>query len=304
MKTRNEKIFDLLYNNGLDWEANKLPLIAQVKEDSEVNKDTSFVRTLHTNSYGVFRSDNKEHLGTVGERYEIFQNSELAGTLVDACDGLDLEVKRGGTLKGGKKVFLQIVLPETTIGNSGIMRYLTAMNSHDGSSSIGFGTTNTVIVCTNTFHKAMSDVQSIRHTISYSQRIKEAVESIKMAVVGENQLMDEFKRMADIKIEDDKYVVDLVSKIFKADKDSVGSTRKVNQVTQMAQDIRKDIGIHGNNLWGLFNGITRYTNHSAVQADKALESVMVGTGQKMNDLAYKEIMKQVYKSLEKTMVQV
>ena len=65
----------------------------------------------------------------------------------------------------------------------------------------------------------------------------------------------------------------------------------------MAQDIRTDIGIHGNNLWGLFNGITRYTNHSQVSSDKSNENVMVGQGAKMNEIAFNEIMMQVERSL-------
>ena len=76
--------------------------------------------------------------------------------------------------------------------------------------------------------------------------------------------------------EGEKYVVDLVSKVLKVNPDEKASTRKSNQVRQMAQDIRTDINQHGDNLWGLFNGITRYTNHSQVKSEKSLENVMVG----------------------------
>ena len=197
---RFNKVFNLLDQNGLNWSTKKHPLYAKIDEQEII-----------TDNYGTFRSDNNEHLGTVKDRYEIFQNYELAETLVDACAGMDLEVKKGGTLQGGKKVFLQIVLPESQVGNSGIKRYLTALNSHDGSSSIGFGTTNKVVFCSNTFHAAMRDVQGIRHTASYSDRVKDAIQSIKQAITGESLLMDNFKRMSDIKIEDDKFVIDLVS---------------------------------------------------------------------------------------------
>jgi len=283
---RFNKVFNLLDANGLNWNVKKEPLFAKIGENE-----------IMTDNFGTFRSDNDGHLGTVKDRYEIFQNSELAETLVDACDGMNLEVKKGGTLQGGKKVFMQIVLPDSSVGNSGIKRYLTALNSHDGSSSIGFGTTNQVVFCSNTFHSAMKDVQGIRHTTSYSERVKDAVESIRQAITGESLLMDNFNRMSDIKIADDKYVIDLVQKILKVDPSEKASTRKTNQVTQMAQDIRTDINQHGNNLWGLFNGITRFTNHSQVKTEKSLENVMVGTGARMNELAFQQIMKEVEKSL-------
>ena len=75
------------------------------------------------------------------------------------------------------------------------------------------------------------------------------------------------------------------------------STRKANQVQTMAKDIYTDIGIHGRNLWGLFNGITRYTNHSATSKDKSLDSVMVGQGARMNEQAFNQIMIEVENSL-------
>lgn len=286
--TKNEKIFDLLYDNSLAWEAVKKPLFA--KDENE--------QLLSTDSFGIFRSDNSKHLGTVKERYEIFQNKELAGTLIDACEGLDLQVTKGGQIAGGKKIYLQIALPEETIGNSKIKRYLTALNSHDGSCSIGFGTTNTVVACSNTFYRAMRDMTKIRHTESYFQKVTDTIEGIKKAIHGENELMENFQRMSDIKIQDEKFIVDLVSKVLSVDKNSEASTRKSNQVKTMAENIRTDINIHGDNLWGLFNGITRFTNHSQVKADKSLENVMVGQGARMNEIAFKEIMQQVEASLQ------
>ncbi len=290
--TQNEKIFDLLYDNGLAWEANKVPLYATLNEGT--SKETV---TVKTDTFGVFRSDNNEMLGTCKDRYQVFQNKELAKTIVEAAGSLNLEVKGGGALQGGRKTFLQVKLDDATVGNSGIKRNLTALNSHDGSCSIGFGTTNTVVVCANTFHQAMRNLTKIRHTESYSTRVKAAVDSIKEAITGESLLIDNFKRMSDIKIEDDAYVINLVSKVLNVKSDEKASTRKANQVTAMAQDIRTDINIHGNNLWGLFNGITRYTNHTAVSKDKSMDSIMAGQGARMNDIAFKQIMAQVENSM-------
>ena len=290
--TKNEKIFDLLYENGLAWEANKVPLYATL--NGCTIKDNVIVKT---DNFGVFSADNNKLLGTCKDRYQIFQNTELAETIVEAAGSLNLEVKSGGALQGGKKTFLQVKLEDEIVGNSGIKRNLTALNSHDGSCAIGFGTTNTVVVCTNTFHQAMKELTKIRHTASYSSRVKDAIESIKMALTGENLLIDNFKRMSDTKIKDDKFVIDLVSKILSVNSNEKASTRKANQVQTMARDIHKDIGIHGNNLWGLFNGITRYTNHSATSKDKSLDSIMVGQGAKMNEEAFNQIMFEVEKRL-------
>ena len=290
--TKNEKIFDLLYENGLAWEANKIPLYAKLNEGTDKEKIT-----VQTDTFGVFRSDNNSLLGICKDRYQVFQNKELAETIVEAAGSLNLEVRSGGALQGGRKTFLQVKLEDAIVGNSGIKRNLTALNSHDGSCSIGFGSTNTVVVCTNTFHQAMKGLTKIRHTESYSRRVKEAVESIKLAISRESLLIQNFEKMSDTKIQDDKFVIDLVSKILNVNYKEKTSTRKANQVQTMAKDIYKDIGIHGNNLWGLFNGITRYTNHSAISKEKSLDSVMVGQGSKMNEYAFNQIMMEVEKSL-------
>lgn len=290
--TQNEKIFDLLYDNGLAWEANKVPLYATLNEGTSKENVT-----VQTDTFGIFRSDNNDMLGTCKDRYQVFQNKELAQTIVDAAGSLNLEVKGGGALQGGRKTFLQVKLDDATVGNSGIKRNLTALNSHDGSCAIGFGTTNTVVVCTNTFHQAMRHLTKIRHTESYSTRVKSAVDSIKEAISGEGLLIDNFKRMSDTKIKDDAYVINLVSKVLNVNPNEKASTRKANQVTAMASDIRTDLNIHGDNLWGLFNGITRYTNHTAVSKDKSMDSIMAGQGARMNDIAFKQIMMQVENSL-------
>ena len=91
---KQEQIYDLLYENKLTWEVLKLPLVAEL--DSEI---------LLTNSFGTFRSDTKEQLGTVGEKYHVFQNQELAKTILEAAEGLKLEVTKGGELQNGRKVF-------------------------------------------------------------------------------------------------------------------------------------------------------------------------------------------------------
>ena len=98
--TKNEKIFDLLYENGLAWEANKVPLYATLNKGTDKENVT-----VQTDTYGVFRSDNNELLGTCKDRYQVFQNKELAETIVDAAGRLNLEVTKGGTLQGGRKTF-------------------------------------------------------------------------------------------------------------------------------------------------------------------------------------------------------
>lgn len=282
--TKNERVFELLSNNDLTWTVNRLPLIGRTTNDDGI------ITELETNSFGNFRNDTGEHLGTVGEKYQVFQNYELAETIVEASEGMNLEVSRGGMLQNGKKVYLQIGLPDELIGESKVKRYITALNSHDGSSSIGFGTSNTVVICQNTFNKSMRDVSRIRHTMTAKERVTAAMEDIRRSILGEEMIMTQFKQMCDTKLEDE-ILEKIIKSCFKVtDVNEAPSTRKMNQMTQVAADIATDVKIHGNNLWALFNGITRYTNHHMVKPDKQAEHLMVGQGAKINAVAFDTIM--------------
>lgn len=281
----NEQTFELLEATGLNWTVNKLALTGPEGEATE--------------SYGLFRNDNGKWLGTVGPRYTPMQNHELASTIIDACQGVGIEAKRGGQLSGGRRVYLQAALTDEYIGKSGVKRYITALNSHDGSTAIGFGATNQVVICENTFHMAYTsgDLTKFRHTPSAKERINAAMLQLRSALAAEQQLMDNFKRMADTGLKEDmvtKVLERIIKRGFAVEGNEEISTRKRNQLVNLNGAIERELNDEGRTLWGLFNGITRYTNHIAApkngsEADR-MEYLMSGGGYKLNAIAYEEIM--------------
>ena len=70
------------------------------------------------------------------------------------------------------------------------------------------------------------------------------------------------------------------------------STRKKNQAKEIADVLGAEIKSHGATLWGLFNGVTYYTNHVA-NKDKTEDYVMLGAGYDKNKKAFDEIMSYV-----------
>jgi hypothetical protein len=205
---------------------------------------------------------------------------------------MDISEKfRGGELYGGKKVYYQAQLQDEQIANDTIKRYITGLNSHDGSSSIGFGFTNTVVVCQNNFYMAMKEVNRFRHSASSRQRVELAREEIRKTLKAESSLMDNYKRMADTKISSvvTKRVIADLFKFLEEDFDKDVkdfSTKKVNDLSKFNQILESELKSHGSTLWGLFNAVTWKTNHQDVKGDKGLENVMVGTGYKKNLNAY------------------
>jgi phage/plasmid-like protein (TIGR03299 family) len=270
------KTFELLSDTKTTWGVTKKPLTCPDGYPTE--------------SFGIYRNDNNKWLGTVGKTYEMMQNATLAENIIEAS--MDISEKfRGGELYGGKKVYYQAQLLDTQIANDTIKRYITGLNSHDGSSSIGFGFTNTVVVCQNTFYMAMKEVNRFRHSASAQQRVELAREEIRRVLKAESGLMDNYKRMADTKI-NTAVTKRVIADLFKFSEDDFDkdtkefSTKKVNDLSKFNDILESELSSHGQTLWGLFNAVTWKTNHQDVKENKGLENVMVGSGYRKNLNAY------------------
>jgi len=276
--TTNEKIFNVLQKTDTNWNVSKIPLKA-ITNDEEV---------LHTETFGLFRSDNNDWLGSVGNRYEVMPNSELAEIMVGIQDRFGGEIL-GGQLQGGKKIYYQMTLPSERIGNDVIKRHITCLNSHDGTSSIGFGSTNMVVSCSNMFHRAMKDLSKFRHTMSASDRLAVAVTEFQKALDSDRGLMDDFHAMSQVQI-DETILEKVMSSVFSVDmqsKMSDTSTRKQNQLSQFQVALAKETREKGGTLWGLFNAVTYYTNHLEKKQD--FNYLMNGAGYKKNLTAFNTI---------------
>ena len=294
--TTNEIIFEVLQSTGLNWNVNKETL-------------TTESGIVVPNKFATVRSDNSGVLGIVGDRYEILQNSDMAHTIYEAGAEVfdkDLNVSHpwnnaqtlggfgnfgGGSLRSGEKVFLQLQLPEAYIGKSGVKRFITITNSHDGSSSLGFGTTNQVVCCENTFAMAHKTLSKIRHTASMQERVDESVDNIRKMLGFEEKQMEIFNEASNRSF-DRQHIQDIVKAVFGKDinsKQKEIATRTQNQMLVLSNDISTSIDEQGETLWALFNGVTRYTNHSRVSRDKDY-SLMFGADARINEQAYRTML--------------
>ena len=287
MKTIHEKTFDLLESTGLNWTVKKQPLFAVIDE-----------KNIITNSFGIMKGE--KHLGTVGTQYEPFQNFQLAETIIQATESLNLQTTRGGSLQDDRKIYLQAEISDEFIGKSAIKRWITALNSHNGSTSIGFGSSNTTVVCQNTFHHAYKDLSKFRHTTSAVERIKQAMQQLRQTLLLDEQLMTGFKKMANLELNDEivERVLNNIFKLNQFEKQDDISTKKTNQITEFAGSLNQSINEQGKTVWALFNAVTRYTNHISAPQDsnKKINYLMDGQGYNINNSSFEEIMKYVEKN--------
>lgn len=287
-----EIIFEVLEATGLNWTVEKRPLYY------ESGTIPPFIEV--PGNYSTVRSDNGRPLGLVKERYSILQNHEMVELVLEASGNLfvpDKKIKHpwdnadtlgtygniaGGSLKGGEAVFCQIELPEGYIGKSGIRRFITIGNMHTGMKSLNMGPGNQVICCENTFMMAIRELTKIRHTDSMKEKAEILAKNIQTLIIEEERQMEIFDKASKIQFRDE-HIRKVMEIAFGKDKlDATNpSTRLKNQVEAFAKDLQTSVDEQGDTLWGLFNAVTRFTNHTRKTKDKTY-SLMFGRDAEIN----------------------
>jgi hypothetical protein len=228
------------------------------------------------------------------------QNFDLVSSAVIASASIkdfNIDNAKGGLLKQGRKVFIQIPINDEEVGNSKIKRWITALNSHDGSSCVAFGSQQTVVICENTFYKAYRNLNHVRHNLNAKEKLFAMAEDLQKSLYEDALLIEQFKRWSDIKVEP-RHIEQMVNAmVLVANENQEGnddnfSTRKKNQIISLNKSIEMEFSLEGENLWGLFNGATRYTNHvmnrGKSDAEKK-ESLMIGGGARLNQAAFNKV---------------
>lgn len=261
---------ELLINSNTNWTVEKRPLF-----DADNNP---------ASGYGIYRSDNNTCLGLVGDRYTVSQNSEILDLLYEATSQLNINAQSGGFLEKGKKVYYQFPISSVKIGNSETQRYITALTSHDGSSPIGFGATNVNVYCSNTFFKALSNLSKVKHTTTYRDKLDSIVENLRNSLLEEEGIITNLQKLSKVEI-GSNINDDFLMSILGGD---IESTRSKNRLDVLKSAINVEESIHGSNMFAVFNGITRFTNHlmNYKDVDSKRKSIVYGTGYEINNRGY------------------
>jgi phage/plasmid-like protein (TIGR03299 family) len=140
----------------------------------------------------LVRDDNNFLLGVNSNTYEHVSNAELydiAEALEQGADG-EVMYETGGSLSGGKKVWLMLRLrePLTVPGdpNGAHVPYYSLQNAHDGSGSFRGQATMIRVVCANTAHMADLDAaqRGTEFMFKHTKNVKDRIEEARNALAG------------------------------------------------------------------------------------------------------------------------
>lgn len=274
------KVNEILVAHNLDFRIEKEQLL------SATGKPTPF--------FGLFNDKTGECINSVKEGYTVSQNDEVVGLVLEGMQGFgELSVSKAGALNGGRKVFIQLGIEGmSVVGSERIKRYVTIIDSNDGSTGLSVGIGELVMSCQNQFFKFYKSGQSkLRHTASLTQRIKELPYLIEMALSESLKLTETYKQFQSTPVtraladEMVKYILGF-DKNMSIKADSELSTRSRNAMETLYNHIEKETNQKGLNMFGLFSGVTSWTTHekSAPRRDNGREeSIMTGTNYRTNE---------------------
>lgn len=280
---------------GLNWQVEKRPLFFNKNEDKH---GTSF--------FGIVRSDNNDCFGAMTNQYEVFQNHELAELVLNVADVIGQPIDNGKVFDGGRKVSLQLTLDPLKVGDDKVVRKATAVNSHDGSTSLRWGTTGITVSCTNQFNALFKQLNnSVRHTKNMRQAVERSLNILEQIESADRDMFTLFERMANTNASE-KLVHDTVARVTGitelstyagkrvpaqvwTDVQNKYSTRKMNTAQQLIRSVSEEMSYKGKTLWGLFSGVTHFTTHRGGSEATREKSKLMGSLQRIDQKVFDDL---------------
>lgn len=281
---------NILTTYGLDFRIEKAPMVA-------IN---SMGEQVPSPYFGLINSKTNEVINTVKEGYEVSQNDEIVELVLSGMEkfGSQLEVTKAGSLNGGRKVFLQLGIEgDGLVKDDRIKRYVTVIDSNDGSTSLSVGIGDLTMSCQNQFWKFYKAGEAkFRHTATLTEKMRSIPYLIETALGESLRQIELYKKFVSTPITKDladrmvKEVLGFDRQFTSMDELSKKSTRSINMMEKLYAQIEREMAQKGQNVWGLHSGVTRYTTYdlSAPKRENGkIESGLVGTAYKINQTSMK-----------------
>jgi len=285
MTEQSNRIQDVLNQTGLNWTVRQEALntesgIVVPKQMAIVREDTNTVLAVH------------------GEGYFPYQNHQLIELLDKVSNQIGLPIHRGGMFGDGAKVFIQLKSNDLKLGTDRVEGFITGVNSFDGSTSLAFGPSNITISCQNSFYAAFRNMDTkVRHTKNMIMRVDEICRGLEGVIREEAEMFEDIKKMSETRFskETEEWVSKLLFNISREvnlnDAEAL-STVTQNRLSRFHIDLNGELKEKGDNLWGLFSGVTKYTTHSLTKGDNS-ENKMFGTYGQRERHIFRELVEMV-----------
>lgn len=242
------------------------------------------------------RSDNNTELSTMKNSYFPMFNRHFMETTERMREISGFEISGYSEIQNGAVVIshLKNTGEDFNIGGHKIEDYLILGSSCDGKHQFFIGTTTELIRCQNQFSR-ITNMEKVRHTRSAPKRVDELLRTLEVYFNERRRVYKSFERMVEYEVDEQikeealKYILQISNEDLL---EGNLSTRKLNQAERVALAMGTEMEAVGQNLWGLFNGITKYTTHELTQKESVFGNLF-GNAADLNKKAFEFSMNQL-----------
>lgn len=289
-----KSIDDALEKSGLDWDVLQSPVLYQDPEEAfthtitRVNGAGNEVTAALVNT----RSDTKEALGIVTDRYEVVQNREAFAFLGNLI-GSELHFETAGSLHGGKRTWVMARMPEfIEVGGDLTGMFIFVTNAHDGHRSVRAAISPVRVVCQNTLTAALSTAprtHAINHIGSSSAALHEARQVLDVTINYAKQFKELGDQLASESYTERRLKIAL-EKLYPTS--DVMSDRQVGNREEARQSVvqlfkeGETVGNSPGTKWCAYNAVAEYVDYgkSTDHDGKLLRAMEDPTGLKAKAL--------------------
>lgn len=297
-----EQFNAFLAENKLDFTVAMKPQYIKVPA---INDDGTIVMGTEKEMQSGFcpvRTDTMQALSTGGlsHGFTPIQNRDAFSVIPELANVVDLSLVKGNIWGNGAGVYAQVSLGNMEIGKTGdtIGKYLTVINSHDGSQAMKILITPFRMFCKNqitamTKNASESNMITIRHTASASDRLAEMIESMRIVDGAFEYTEDIYNQLADRKVNID-HVDEVLKKLFPLAPEA--GIRTVNNYKRQIDAVARrfqyaDNGrIERDTAWNLYNSIQGTYQHDSRMTSTKNKSVLMGSIAQKSALALSTVM--------------
>jgi phage/plasmid-like protein (TIGR03299 family) len=213
------------------------------------------------------RSDTKEVLAIVTERYCVAQNRDVFAFADEVIGNgrVKCTYETAGSLFNGRRVFMLVNMPKGRIVGDEYQPYLCLSNSHDGSACLQVFLTGIRVVCNNTLTAALHTANrkiSIKHLSIMAQRKEEALRTMGAASKYFHDLEAFASMLAGKKVKISK----VLDKLFPVSRDmskrQLNSNKEVKELITSLLNQKDDLHNFRGTAWGAYQAIADYRSNA------------------------------------------
>lgn len=267
---------------GLGWSTDLFEVPALTLPDGRQVTTPDF--RLHV------RMDTATTLGVVGKDYRPISNQQMA-EFAEALAGQDaaIRVETGGSLRGGRRVFVLVKLPSDTevLNGDDLKNYVCISNGHDGLNAFRVFYTPIRVVCANTLAMAEASVGGARfnHDGDVMKKIELARAALGIIVKRSETFAEQARALAKVQMTEAEikdYFDRMYATIFGEDMTEKHQTETMalwqGNMTSPQNTVKSTEGT----AWHAFNAITFWADHqrgrfkSVHESDSRIHSNLFG----------------------------